>query len=162
VTTRFGIGYDAHQLADGVRLVLGGVDVPHGQGLAGHSDGDVATHAIIDALLGAAALGDIGAHFVAGDPAVLEGVSSLVLLTLTVGLLADAGWQVVNVDATICAQRPRLAEHITDMRNALAHAMETAVGNVSIKATTEDGMGYTGTGQGICAMAVASITERTA
>ena len=160
--TRFGIGYDAHQLADGVRLVLGGVDVPHDQGLAGHSDGDVATHAIIDALLGAAALGDIGTHFVAGDPTVPEGVSSLLLLSRTVGLLAEAGWQVVNVDATICAQRPRLAEHITAMRNAIAQAMETVVGNVSVKATTEDGMGYTGTGQGISAMAVASITERTA
>jgi len=136
--------------------------VPHDQGLAGHSDGDVATHAIIDALLGAAALGDIGTHFVAGDPAVPEGVSSLVLLSRTVGLLAEAGWQVVNVDATICAQRLRLAEHVTAMRNAIAQAMETVVGNVSIKATTEDGMGYTGTGQGISAMAVASITERTA
>ena len=162
MTTRFGIGYDAHQLADGVRLVLGGVDVPHDQGLAGHSDGDAATHAIIDALLGAAALGDIGTHFVAGDPAVPEGVSSLVLLSRTVGLLAEAGWQVVNVDATICAQRLRLAEHVTAMRNAIAQAMETVVGNVSVKATTEDGMGYTGTGQGISAMAVASITERTA
>ena len=162
MTTRFGIGYDAHELADDVRLVLAGVDVPHAQGLAGHSDGDVATHAIIDALLGAAALGDIGTRFPADDPTVPEGVSSLVLLTRTVGLLASAGWQVVNVDATICAQHPRLTEHITAMRSAIAQAIGTAVGNVSVKATTEDGMGYTGTGQGISAMAGASITEHTA
>lgn len=162
MTTRFGIGYDAHELADGVRLVLAGVEVPHAQGLAGHSDGDVATHAIIDALLGAAALGDIGMRFPADDPTVPEGVSSLVLLTRTVGLLAGAGWQVTNVDATICAQLPRLTEHITAMRGAIAQAIGTAVENVSVKATTEDGMGYTGTGQGISAMAGASITEHTA
>ena len=145
-----------------MRDSLAGVDVPHAQGLAGHSDGDVATHAIIDALLGAAALGDIGTRFPADDPTVPEGVSSLVLLTRTVGLLASAGWQVVNVDATICAQHPRLTEHITAMRSAIAQAIGTAVGNVSVKATTEDGMGYTGTGQGISAMAGASITEHTA
>jgi len=162
MTIRFGIGYDAHELVDGVRLVLAGVDVPHAQGLAGHSDGDVATHAIIDALLGAAALGDIGTRFPADDPTIPEGVSSLVLLTRTVGLLAGAGWQVVNVDATICAQRPRLTEHIAAMRSAIAQAIETAIGNVSVKATTEDGMGYTGAGQGISAMAGASITEHTA
>ena len=162
MTTRFGIGFDAHPLTDGARLVLAGVHVPFERGLEGHSDGDVATHAIIDALLGAAALGDIGTHFNASDPSVPEGVSSLELLTRALGLLATAGWQVVNVDATICAQRPRLAEHITAMRNAVSRAIGTGPENVSIKATTEDGMGYTGTGQGISAMAVASITELTA
>ncbi len=161
MSTRFGIGYDAHPLTLGSRLVLAGVAVDHDMGLAGHSDGDVATHAIIDALLGAAALGDIGTHFRADDPLVPEGVSSLVLLDRAMGLLAEAGWQVVNVDATIVAQRPRLAEHITAMRSAIAGAMGTALENISIKATTEDGMGYTGNGQGISAIAVTSLTELT-
>jgi 2-C-methyl-D-erythritol 2,4-cyclodiphosphate synthase len=159
VSTRFGIGYDAHPLTPGVRLVLGGVAIEHHSGLAGHSDGDVATHAIIDALLGAAALGDIGTYFQPGDPSVPEGISSLELLERTMGFLASAGWRVVNVDATIVAQRPRLAEQITAMRSAIAHAIGTALENVSVKATTEDGMGYTGSGQGISAMAVASVTE---
>lgn len=159
MSTRFGIGYDAHPLTAGVPLVLAGVLLDHDSGLAGHSDGDVATHAIIDALLGAAALGDIGTHFQASDPSVPEGVSSLELLARTMRFLAAAGWRVVNVDATIVAQRPRLAEHITAMRSALARTMETALENVSVKATTEDMMGYTGSGQGISAMAVASLTE---
>jgi 2-C-methyl-D-erythritol 2,4-cyclodiphosphate synthase len=159
MSTRFGIGYDAHQLTTGVPLVLAGVAVDHDSGLAGHSDGDVATHAIIDALLGAAALGDIGTHFKEDDPSVPEGVSSLVLLRRTVELLTAAGWMVVNVDATIVAQRPRLVEHITAMRRAIAGAMGMVAENVSIKATTEDRMGYTGSGQGISAMAVASLTE---
>ncbi len=159
MSTRFGIGYDAHPLTPGAPLVLAGVAVDYDSGLAGHSDGDVATHAIIDALLGAAALGDIGTHFKADDPSVPEGISSLELLQRTMDLLTDAGWLVVNVDATIVAQRPRLAEQITAMRRAIAGAMGTAVENVSIKATTEDGMGFTGSGTGISAMAVASITE---
>lgn len=161
MSVRFGIGYDAHPLEQGRKLVLAGVEVAHESGLAGHSDGDVATHAIIDALLGAAALGDIGTHFTPEDPSVPEGVSSLVLLERTMRFLAAAGWRVVNVDATIVAQRPRLAEHITAMRSAVARAMGTAVANVSVKATTEDGMGYTGSGEGMSAMAVASITEIT-
>jgi 2-C-methyl-D-erythritol 2,4-cyclodiphosphate synthase len=149
-------------LERGRKLILAGIDVPHDSGLAGHSDGDVATHAIIDALLGAAALGDIGTHFTPVDPSVPEGVSSLVLLERTMRFLAAAGWRAVNVDATIVAQSPRLAEHVTAMRSAVARAMGTAVGNVSIKATTEDGMGYTGKGEGMSAVAVASITEITA
>jgi 2-C-methyl-D-erythritol 2,4-cyclodiphosphate synthase len=160
VSTRFGIGYDAHPLTAGTRLVLAGVEIAHEAGLAGHSDGDVATHAIIDALLGAAALGDIGSHFKPDDPAVPEGISSLVLLERTIAILARAGWQVVNVDATIVAQQPRLAEHITAMRSAIAGSLGTALENVSVKATTEDGMGFSGSGQGIAAMAVASLTER--
>jgi 2-C-methyl-D-erythritol 2,4-cyclodiphosphate synthase len=159
MSTRFGIGYDAHPLTPGVQLVLAGVVVDYDQGLAGHSDGDVATHAIIDALLGAAALGDVGTHFHPGDPSVPKGVSSLVLLERTMRSLAAAGWRVVNVDATIVAQRPRLSEHITAMRSAIARAMGTALENISVKATTEDGMGFTGSGQGISAMAVASVTE---
>jgi 2-C-methyl-D-erythritol 2,4-cyclodiphosphate synthase len=161
LSARFGIGYDAHPLEPGRKLVLAGVAVPYDSGLSGHSDGDVATHAIIDALLGAAALGDIGTHFTPEDPSVPEGVSSLVLLERTMRFLAAAGWRVVNVDATIVAQRPRLAEHIMAMRSAVARAMGTAVANVSVKATTEDGMGYTGSGEGMSAIAVASITEIT-
>lgn len=159
MSVRFGIGYDAHPLEPGRKLVLAGVEVPYEAGLAGHSDGDVATHAIIDALLGAAALGDIGTHFTPGDPSVPEGVSSLVLLERTMRFLAAAGWKVVNVDATIVAQRPRLAEQMMAMRSAISRAMGTAVGSVSVKATTEDGMGYTGKGEGMSAIAVASITE---
>jgi 2-C-methyl-D-erythritol 2,4-cyclodiphosphate synthase len=159
MTTRFGIGYDAHPLRAGVPLVLAGVSFSHDHGLDGHSDGDVATHAVIDAMLGAAALGDMGTHFKADDPSVAKGVSSLTLLERTVAILADAGWRLVNVDATIVAQQPRLSEHITAMRNALAAALGTGVENVSVKATTEDGMGFTGTRQGIAAIAVASIAE---
>lgn len=159
MTTRFGIGYDAHSLSPGRSLVLAGVEVPFAQGLAGHSDGDVATHAIIDALLGAAALGDIGAHFSWDDPLVPEGISSAELLERTVLLLADAGWQVVNVDATIVAQKPRLSKQVTAMRNAIARTLDTDVENISIKATTEDGMGFTGSGQGISSIAIAAITE---
>jgi 2-C-methyl-D-erythritol 2,4-cyclodiphosphate synthase len=110
-------------------------------------------------MLGAAALGDMGTHFKADDPSVAKGVSSLTLLERTVAILADAGWRLVNVDATIVAQQPRLSEHITAMRNALAAALGTGVENVSVKATTEDGMGFTGTRQGIAAIAVASIAE---
>ena len=163
VTTRFGIGYDAaHPLVPGARLVLAGVEVPFERGLDGHSDGDVATHALIDALLGAAALGDIGTHFKAEDPSVPKGISSIVLLERTAAMVRAAGWQVVNADATIVLQRPRLAEHVTAMRTAVAGALGVDVSAVSIKATTEDGLGFTGAGDGASAVAVASITDDTA
>ncbi len=160
MTTRFGIGYDAHPLVEGARLVLAGVEVPHDRGLEGHSDGDVATHAIIDALLGAAAMGDIGTHFKADDPSVPRGVSSVDLLKRAVAMVTDAGWRVVNVDATIVAQRPKLTEHITAMRRVIAEALSATENDVSIKATTEDGMGFTGSGDGIAALAVASLTDQ--
>ena len=159
--TRVGIGYDAHPLVEGKPLVLGGVVVPFERGLEGHSDGDVATHAIIDALLGAAALGDLGTHFKASDPAVPQGVSSLVLLERAAELVAGRGWRVGNVDATIAAQRPRLADHVAAMRTALAAALGTSVDNISVKATTEDGMGFTGAGQGIAAHAIVGLEPRT-
>ena len=159
MSTRFGIGYDAHPFSASRRLVLAGVEVPLSRGLAGHSDGDVATHAIIDALLGAAALGDIGTRFPPYDPAVPEGVSSIELLGRTAALVREAGWRVENVDATIVAERPHLAEHVTAMRSAIAAALGTEAGRVSIKATSEDGMGFTGSGEGIAAIAVASITS---
>ena len=162
MTTRFGIGYDAHPLVAGARLVLAGVEVPFERGLDGHSDGDVATHALIDALLGAAALGDIGTHFKAEDPSVPKGISSIVLLARTAAMVRAAGWQVVNADATIVLQRPKLAEHVTAMRTAVAGALGVDVSAVSIKATTEDGLGFTGAGDGASAVAVASITDDTA
>ena len=158
---RFGIGYDAHRLANGAPLVLAGVEVPFERGLEGHSDGDVAAHASIDALLGAAALGDIGGHFREDDPTVPKGVSSMELLRRAAAMLCDAGWRVVNVDVTIVIQRPRLAERITAMRTAVAAALGVDVSAVSVKATTEDGLGFTGTGEGVSALAVASITDDT-
>ncbi len=159
MSKRFGIGYDAHPFVAGGRLMLAGVDVPFDRGLAGHSDGDVATHAIIDALLGAAALGDIGTRFPGGDPSVPEGVSSIELLKRTSALVREAGWLIENVDATIVAERPHLAEHATAMRSAIATALGSDPGRVSIKATSEDGMGFSGSGEGIAAIAVASITS---
>ncbi len=169
MSTRFGIGYDAHPFSASRRLVLAGVAVPLSRGLAGHSDGDVATHAIIDALIGAAALGDIGTRFPPddpampeGDPSVPEGVSSIELLGRTAALVREAGWRVENVDATIVAERPHLAEHVTAMRSAIAAALGTEDGRVSIKATSEDGMGFTGSGEGIAPIAVASISPAAA
>ena len=159
MSTRFGIGYDAHPFAAGRPLMLAGVEVPFDRGLSGHSDGDVATHAIIDALLGAAALGDIGTRFSGDDPSVPQGVSSIELLGRTAALLREAGWLIENVDATIVSERPHLAEHVTAMRSAIALALGTDAGRVSIKATSEDGMGFSGSGEGIAAIAVASITS---
>ena len=159
MTTRFGIGYDAHALEEGVPLTLGGVRIPSERGLAGHSDGDVVAHAIIDALLGAAALGDIGTHFREDDPSVPKGVTSTSLLERTVAMLRRSGWSVVNVDATIVLQRPRLSEYVPAMRWAIAASLGMGLSAVSIKATTEDGLGYTGSEMGVAAMAVASITD---
>ena len=159
MTTRFGIGYDAHALEEGVPLTLGGVRIPSDRGLAGHSDGDIAAHAIIDALLGAAALGDIGTHFKEDDPSVPQGVRSTSLLERTSAILRRAGWKAVNVDATIVLQRPRIAEFTPAMRWAVASALGLELSAVSIKATTEDGLGFTGSEAGAAAIAVASITD---
>lgn len=153
---RVGIGYDVHKLTEGRPLVLGGVVVPYECGLAGHSDGDVVVHAIMDALLGAAALGDIGAHFPSEDPQ-YEDASSLSLLARVRDLLAERGWQVQNLDATIVAERPRLAPYVAQMRQAVARCLGLEPERVSIKATTTDGLGFTGRGEGIGAHAVVSI-----
>lgn len=161
MTVRVGIGYDAHRLAEGARLVLGGVAVPSERGLAGHSDGDIAAHAVIDALLGAAALGDIGTHFPPDDPDTPPGVSSMLLLERAAGILRGAGWRVGNVDVTIVLERPRLREHVAAMREAMAGALGVDLALVSVKATTEDGLGFTGGGEGAAAMAVASIASIT-
>ncbi len=155
---RIGHGYDVHRLAEGRRLILGGVEIPFEKGLLGHSDADVLAHAVMDALLGAAALGDIGKLFPDSDPA-YEGADSLVLLKRVAEALGENGYAVGNVDATVLAQRPKLAPHIPLMREKLAAAMGVDPGRVSVKATTEEGLGFTGSGEGIAAHAVALINE---
>lgn len=156
--TRFGMGYDVHQLVKDRRLFLGGVEVPHTLGLLGHSDADVLLHAVADALLGAAALGDIGRHFPDTD-ARYEGISSLVLLAQVAKLLQEHGYQVGNVDATIVAQRPKLAPYIPKMNENIARTLGISVDQVNVKATTEEKLGFTGTEQGISAYAVAGIEK---
>jgi 2-C-methyl-D-erythritol 2,4-cyclodiphosphate synthase len=153
---RTGIGYDVHPFEQDRPLVLGGVRIPYEAGLGGHSDADVLAHAIIDALLGAAALGDIGQHFPAGDPR-YRGANSLDLLRQTVALVAEAGHQVVNVDATVVAERPKVAPHVAAMRAALAEALSVEVSAVSVKATTTDRLGAVGRGEGIAALAIALL-----
>lgn len=150
---RIGHGYDVHKLVEGRKLILGGVDIPWEKGLLGHSDADVLTHAIMDALLGAAALGDIGKLFPDNDPA-YAGADSLVLLERVGEHLTQAGYRVGNIDATILAQRPKLAPHIPQMRANLAARLGLDADQVSVKATTEEGLGFTGTGEGMAAHAV--------
>jgi 2-C-methyl-D-erythritol 2,4-cyclodiphosphate synthase len=156
---RVGIGYDVHALAAGRRLVLGGIEIPFDRGLGGWSDADVLTHAIMDALLGAAALGDIGRHFPPGDPQ-FKGISSLKLLVKVKNLLAASGWQVENIDATVVAERPKLSEHINRMREKLCRTLEIDVEKVSVKASTSDGLGFVGRGEGIAALAIAALKEK--
>ncbi len=158
VTMRIGHGYDVHRLAPGRRLVLGGVEIPWEKGLLGHSDADVLTHAVMDALLGAAGLGDIGGLFPDTDPA-YEGADSLRLLDAVMERLAGAGFRVGNVDATVLAQRPRLAPYIGQMRERLAARLNLPAGRVNVKATTEEGLGFTGAGEGIAAHAVCLLEE---
>ena len=156
---RVGIGYDVHGFAPseaGRRLVLGGVDVPHERGLAGHSDADVLLHAVVDALLGAAALGDIGAHFPSSD-ARWQGAASGTFLAYTLELLRARGWQVVNVDATVVAERPRLSPHVEAIRHHLAQLLELPLDCVSVKSKTTDGLGFTGRQEGIACHTVALI-----
>lgn len=155
---RIGHGYDVHRLAEGRRLILGGVEIPFEKGLLGHSDADVLAHAVMDALLGAAALGDIGKLFPDSDPA-YEGADSLALLKRVTEVLEGKGYKIGNVDATVLAQRPKLAPHIPLMRERLAAAMGIGPGRVSVKATTEEGLGFTGMGEGVAAHAVALIDE---
>lgn len=153
---RIGHGYDVHRLTEGRRLILGGVEVPYEKGLLGHSDADVLTHAVMDALLGAAALGDIGKLFPDSDAA-YAGADSIALLERVTALLREHGWRVGNVDATVVAQAPRLAPYVPDMRRRLAEAMGLDVDCVSVKATTEERLGFTGSGEGMAAHAVALI-----
>ena len=153
---RIGIGYDVHPLVIGRKLVLGGVAIPFNKGLEGWSDADVLAHAVIDALLGAAALGDIGQHFPPGEPE-YAGISSIFLLEQVVEKLEEEGCKVVNIDVTVVAERPRLREYIDDMRHNLSHVLGLDMENVSVKASTNNGIGDIGRGEGIAAMAVALI-----
>jgi 2-C-methyl-D-erythritol 2,4-cyclodiphosphate synthase len=153
---RIGIGYDAHPLVKGRKLVLGGVEIPFGTGLGGWSDADVLTHAIIDALLGAVALGDIGSHFPSGEPEYKD-ISSLTLLKTTRDKLEGSGFKLVNVDATIVAQKPRLRDFIDQMRLKLSQTLGIAPSQVSVKASTANGLGFVGRGEGIAACAVAMV-----
>ena len=157
---RIGFGYDAHRLVPGRPLILGGVEIPFDRGLLGHSDADVLLHAICDALLGAAALGDIGKHFPDTDSR-WKGASSIILLRTVKGLVGEAGFEVCNVDSTIVAQAPRLAPHIPLMTDMIAQALGAGTKQVSVKAKTTEGMGFTGTGEGMAAYAVVTISETT-
>ena len=155
---RIGHGYDVHRLTENRRLILGGVDIPYEKGLLGHSDADVLLHAISDALLGAAALGDIGKHFPDSDPQ-YKNADSLKLLSRVGEILANAGYRTVNIDSTVIAQAPKLAPHIEEMRKNIAKALSTDVSYISVKATTEEGLGFSGAGEGIAAHAVCLIEK---
>ncbi|ADL08831.1 2-C-methyl-D-erythritol 2,4-cyclodiphosphate synthase [Thermosediminibacter oceani] len=155
---RVGIGYDAHRLVEGRRLVLGGVVIPFEKGLLGHSDADVLVHAINDALLGAAALGDIGTHFPDTDPKYKD-ISSILLLKKVGELLKREGFGVVNIDSVICAEKPKLSPFIEKMRQNIAEALNIAKEKVSVKATTTEGMGFEGRGEGISAQAICLIKK---
>lgn len=155
---RIGHGYDVHRLTEGRRLVLGGVDIPYERGLLGHSDADVLVHAIADALLGAAALGDIGTHFPDTDPA-YENADSLVLLSQVCALLLQSGYSIQNIDATVIAQEPKLKPYIPEMISCLSVACGIEPEKISIKATTEEHLGFTGTGEGMAAHAVCLIEK---
>ena len=155
---RSGIGYDIHRLAEGRGLVLGGVRIEHSRGLVGHSDGDVLLHALMDALLGAANLGDLGAHFPSADEA-HRGASSLGLLREVGAKVAAAGFRILSLDATVIAAAPRIAPHVGAMREAVAGALGLEVGRVSVKATTNDGLGIVGSGEAIAALATALVDE---
>jgi 2-C-methyl-D-erythritol 2,4-cyclodiphosphate synthase len=155
---RVGIGVDAHGFSQDARLVLGGVEFPDESGLAGHSDGDVIAHALVDAVLGAAGLGDLGAFFPSGDPR-WEGVSSLLLLERASEAVREAGFELVNADCVLVGERPRIAERRAEMQERLAGALGVEPGRVSVRATTTDGLGFTGRGEGLAAHAVALLSR---
>ena len=155
---RVGMGYDVHRLVEGRDLIMGGVKIPYEKGLLGHSDADVLLHAIMDALLGAAALGDIGKHFPDSDPA-YKGISSVILLEKVGELLGEKGFVIENIDATIIAQAPKMRPYIDTMRENIAKALLMDVDCVNVKATTEEGLGFTGTGEGISSQAICMLTS---
>lgn len=157
---RVGLGYDVHKLVEGRDLILGGVKVPYDKGLLGHSDADVLVHAIMDALLGAAALGDIGQHFPDSDPQ-YKGISSMKLLEHVGNLLDEHLYVIENIDATIIAQRPKMASYIPDMRKQIADTLGLDLNQVNVKATTEEGLGFTGSGEGISSQAICGIEKIT-
>lgn len=155
---RIGMGYDVHKLVESRKLIIGGVEIPHVMGLLGHSDADVLIHAIMDSLLGAAALGDIGKHFPDTDPK-YKGISSVLLLKNVKNLLEGSGYKIVNIDATIIAQKPKMAPYIPAMLTNISNALEIDKSQVSIKATTEEGLGFTGKEEGIASQSVCLIEE---
>lgn len=155
---RVGFGYDVHRLTEDRKLIIGGVEIPFEKGLLGHSDADVLLHAVMDALLGAAALGDIGKHFPDTDPQ-YKGISSIQLLKHVGQLLDDNGYVIENIDGTIIAQRPKMRPYIDQMRENIAEALHIEVDQVNVKATTEEGLGFTGTGEGISAQAVCALEK---
>ena len=155
---RIGQGYDVHRLVEGRKLILGGVEIPYEKGLLGHSDADVLTHAVMDAMLGALALGDIGKHFPDTDPR-YEGADSIALLREVTRMIGEKGWKLHNLDATVAAQRPKLASFIPEMRERIAEAAGVPVERVSVKATTEEGLGITGNGEGMTATAVCLLEK---
>ena len=156
-TMRVGMGYDVHKLVEGRDLILGGVKIPHTLGLLGHSDADVLLHAIMDALLGAAALGDIGKHFPDTDPK-YKGISSIKLLEHVAKLIEEKGYVVENIDATIIAQKPKMRPYIEEMEQNIAAALHIDVSQINVKATTEEGLGFTGMEQGIASQAICALT----
>ncbi|MBZ4688255.1 MAG: 2-C-methyl-D-erythritol 2,4-cyclodiphosphate synthase [Clostridia bacterium] len=157
---RVGTGFDVHRLVEGRKLVLGGVEIPYEKGLKGHSDADVLLHAIADAFLGAAGLGDIGRHFPDNDPQ-YKGIASTVLLKKVYGMIKARKMKVINVDATVIAQEPKLAPYISEMERNISDILNTGIENINIKATTTEGLGYTGEKKGIAAQAVVSIAPVT-
>lgn len=158
INMRIGIGYDVHKLVEGRDMIIGGVKIPYEKGLLGHSDADVLLHAIMDALLGAAALGDIGKHFPDTDPA-YRGISSLTLLEKVGDLLEENNFLIENIDATVIAQAPKMRPHIDAMRENIAKALRIYINQVNVKATTEEGLGFTGAGEGISAQAICMLTS---
>lgn len=156
---RIGLGYDVHRLVEGRKLIIGGVEIPNEKGLLGHSDADVLIHAIMDAILGAAALGDIGKHFPDTDEK-YKGISSIKLLNYVFDLIDNKGYCIINVDATIVAQKPKMRPYIDDMRKNISHALNISIDDVNVKATTEEGLGFTGSQEGISAQAICLINKK--
>ena len=155
---RVGLGYDVHKLVEGRKLIIGGVNVPHEKGLLGHSDADVLIHAVMDSILGALALGDIGKHFPDTDEK-YKGADSMKLLEFVYNLINDKGYGIANIDCTIIAQSPKMAPHIQNMRENIAKALNTSIENINVKATTEEGLGFTGAKEGIAAQSICLLVK---
>lgn len=155
---RIGLGYDVHKLVEGRRLIIGGVDIPHERGLLGHSDADVLVHAVMDSILGALALGDIGKHFPDNDEK-YKGADSIKLLEFVYNLIREKNYIIGNIDCTIIAQSPKMAPHIEGMRKNIANALNTKIENINVKATTEEGLGFTGAKEGIAAQSICLLLK---
>lgn len=155
---RVGLGYDVHKLVEGRKLIIGGVDIPHEKGLLGHSDADVLIHAVMDSILGALALGDIGKHFPDTDEK-YKGADSMKLLEFVYNLINERGYGIANIDCTIIAQSPKMAPHIQSMRENIAKALNTSIENINVKATTEEGLGFTGAKEGIAAQSICLLVK---